>query len=73
MPVIADNRYGAKDRVTPETGWLCEEWEDYLKVISEIIENPEIIKIKGEAAKEFAKKEYVAEKWVEEILGENII
>jgi glycosyltransferase involved in cell wall biosynthesis len=72
MPVIADNRYGAKDRVTPETGWLCEEWVDYLKVISEIIENPEIIKIKGQAAREFAKKEYVAEKWVEEILGEVI-
>ena len=73
MPVIADNRYGAKDRVTPETGWLCEEREDYLKVISEIINNPEIIKIKGEAAREYAKKEYVAEKWVEEILGENIV
>lgn len=73
LPVIADNRYGAKDRVTPDTGWLCEDWNDYVKVIKEIIDNPEIIKIKGEAAREYAKKEYVAEKWVEEILGENII
>jgi glycosyltransferase involved in cell wall biosynthesis len=72
MPVIADNRYGAKDRVTPETGWLCEEWEDYLEVIKEIIDNPEIIKIKGESARDHAKKNFVPERWIEEILGEVI-
>jgi ADP-heptose:LPS heptosyltransferase/glycosyltransferase involved in cell wall biosynthesis len=73
LPVIADNRYGAKDRVKPEIGWLCDEYKDYLKVIEEIIKNPKILKEKGLAAKEYAKKEYVAEKWIEEILGENII
>ena len=67
LPVIADNRYGAKDRVTPETGWLCEDVTDYLEVIEEIANNPEILKEKGQAARELAKAEYVPIRWHEEI------
>ena len=70
LPVIADNRYGAKERVTEETGWLCEDWNDYLKVIKEIVENPEIIEIKGKAARKRAIDEFVPERWIEEILGD---
>lgn len=70
LPVIADNRYGAKDRVTPETGWLCDEYDDYKEVMEEIKTNPEVLKIKGEAARERAKREFVPERWVEEIIGE---
>ena len=70
MPVIADNRYGAKDRVTKETGWLCEDVNDYLDVIGEITKNHDILKEKGEAARELARKEYVPIRWKEEIQNE---
>jgi len=67
LPVIADNRYGAKDRVTPETGWLCEDVNDYLDVIEEIVNNISILEEKGKAARELAKAEYVPTRWWEEI------
>ena len=67
LPVIADNRYGAKDRVTDDTGWLCEDVNDYLEVIEEIVGNPGILRTKGIAARELAKAEYVASRWHEEI------
>jgi hypothetical protein len=67
LPVIADNRYGAKDRVTPETGWLCEDVSDYLDVIAEIVNDIGILETKGKAAKELAKAEYVASRWHDEI------
>ena len=69
LPGIADNRYGAKDRVTPETGWLCEDVTDYLEVIEEISKDPSILETKGKAARELAKAEYVASRWHEEIKG----
>ena len=67
LPVIADNRYGAKDRVTPETGWLCEDVNDYLDVIEEITQDYNILEMKGRAARELAREEYVASRWHEEI------
>jgi hypothetical protein len=67
LPVIADNRDGAMDRVTPETGWLCEDVPDYLEVIEEITNDISILETKGKAARELAKREYVAERWREEI------
>jgi glycosyltransferase involved in cell wall biosynthesis len=67
LPVIADNRYGAKDRVTKETGWLCEDVNDYLEVIEEIVSDVDILEKKGKAARELAKKEYVPIRWKEEI------
>ena len=69
LPVIADNRYGAKDRVTPETGWLCEDVTDYIDVITEIVNDIGILKKKGEAARELARAEYVASRWHEVIKG----
>ena len=66
LPVIADNWGGAKDRVTPETGWLCNSKEEQFEVIKSL--TPEIIAEKGKAARERAKKEFVPEKWIEEIL-----
>ena len=67
LPVIADNRYGAKDRVTPETGWLCEDVNDYLDVIEEIVNSEGILEEKGKAARELAQAEYVPSRWHEEI------
>ena len=69
LPCIVDNHSGPKDRVDDNTGWRCNTWEDYLKVIKEIIENPVLLKIKGEMAREKAQKEFIPERWIEEILG----
>jgi glycosyltransferase involved in cell wall biosynthesis len=70
LPVICDNHSGPCDRVTPETGWLCDNWNDYLEAIKEILSNPEILHIKGKAARERAKKEFDMNVWANEILGE---
>ena len=69
LAVICDNHSGPADRVDENTGWLCNTWEDYLKVIGEIIENPILLKIKGQAAREKAKTEYDPYNWIKEILG----
>jgi glycosyltransferase involved in cell wall biosynthesis len=69
LPVIADNHYGAKDRVTLETGWLCDSRDDYYKVIKEIIENPSILEEKGKAARLRAKEYFIPEKWCDYIIS----
>ena len=70
LPCIGDNSYGAKDRITPETGWLCEDVSDYIDVIKEINENPSILETKGKAARERALNEFVPTKWADYIIGE---
>jgi hypothetical protein len=69
LPCIVDNHSGPKDRVDDNTGWKCNNWEDYKRVIEEIIKNPILLKIKGKAAREKAKREFIAERWIEEILN----
>lgn len=69
LPAIVDNHSGPKDRVDNQTGWKCDDDNQYFEVIKEIIANPEIIRIKGEAAREKAKREFIPERWVEEILS----
>lgn len=68
LPVIADNRGGAKDRVTEETGWLCNSPEEHLEIISNL--NGKELTYKGNAAKERARTEFDPERWIEEIIGE---
>jgi glycosyltransferase involved in cell wall biosynthesis len=70
LPCIGDNNYGAKDRITDETGWLCENMDDYFKVIKEINNDPSILERKGKAARERAKNEFVPTKWADYIIGE---
>lgn len=69
LPVIADNRYGAADRVNDETGWLCDSQEDYFQAIKDISELPSLIGTKGKAARKFAKDNFDPYRWVEAILG----
>ena len=66
--VLADNWGGAKDRITKNTGFLIDEEWKYIDIINSL--TPEILEQKGKAARERAKKEFVKEKWIEEILGE---
>lgn len=68
LPVICDNHSGMKDRVTDETGWKCDTYAQYMEVIKEIIENPEILEIKGKAARQRALSEFDRQRWVEEII-----
>ncbi|MHA1816263.1 MAG: glycosyltransferase [Candidatus Heimdallarchaeaceae archaeon] len=70
LPCIVDNHSGMKDRVTDETGWKCDSYEDVLNVIKEITENPGILEIKGKAARQRALKDFDRQRWVEEIIGD---
>jgi len=65
LPVIAENRDGAKDRVTPETGWLIDSHEEAIEIINTL--TPEVLEEKGRAARQRAKDEFVNEKWFEAI------
>jgi len=70
LPCIGDNSYGAKDRITPETGWLCDDVSDYIEVLKEIQSDLSILEKKGKAARERAKSEFVPTKWADCIIGE---
>lgn len=68
LPVIAENRDGAKDRVTTETGWLINNHREAVEIINSL--TPEVLEKKGKAARERAKTEFRKERWIEEILGD---
>jgi ADP-heptose:LPS heptosyltransferase len=70
LPVICDNHSGPKDRVTDETGWRCNTYEEILEVIKILSskEGPTILRTMGELARERARKEFVPENWVKTIL-----
>jgi hypothetical protein len=67
LPVVADNRDGAKDRVTPEIGWLCNTYKDYEEVFRGI--SGRILTEKGKAAKEYAREHFDPRLWVAKITG----
>ncbi len=68
LPVIADNWGGAVDRVTPETGWLCNTKEEMVEIIENV--TPEDLRRKGEAARARALAEFRPERWLTELTGE---
>ena len=49
LPIICDNRGGARDRVTPETGWLCDDIDDHIALFGNM--DGHTLNIKGKAAK----------------------
>ncbi len=67
LSCIADNWGGAVDRITPETGWLCDTKEEYVDIIETL--TPEILREKGEAARQRAIDYWSPEKWINYILG----
>jgi hypothetical protein len=69
LPVIADNRWGAKDRVNEDTGWLCNTIEDYLEAITDISGLVSLLATKGKAARKYAKENFDPYLWVKEIEG----
>jgi hypothetical protein len=69
IPVIGDNRDGAKDRITSKTGWLCDSNQDYIDVVQSLVDNPELLEQKGRAAKERAFKIFDPQRWCTEMIG----
>lgn len=67
LAVIAENRDGARDRVTPETGWLIDQHEQTIELINRL--EPQILAEKGRAARQRAIDEFVPQKWFEAIAG----
>jgi len=65
LPCVVDNRWGAKDRVTPETGWLCDDDDEYLAFFERA--TPKILQEKGEAAKQRAREHFDPENWIRQI------
>jgi len=65
LPCIADNRWGAKDRITEETGWLCDTKDDYIEVIKSL--NHKVLQEKGLAAKERARTLFDPHNWIKVI------
>jgi hypothetical protein len=70
IPCIGDDRDGAKDRITPETGWLCTTNEAYVAAVETIVKHPGLLALKGRAAKQRAFSEFRPQRWIESILGE---
>jgi glycosyltransferase involved in cell wall biosynthesis len=69
LPVVCDNRGGAADRVTDETGWLCGTQDEHIEVFRNIT-GIELAR-KGKAARERAITEFDPERWITEILHGN--
>lgn len=69
LPVIADNRDGAKDRVTPDTGWLCNSIAHYRAAARQIAQNPGILRQKGQCAEARAIDEFNPQWWVDHIIS----
>jgi ADP-heptose:LPS heptosyltransferase len=67
LPVIAENRDGARDRVGPETGWLLDSHEQAIEIINSL--TPELLAEKGRAARKRAVEEFNPQKWFETIHG----
>jgi glycosyltransferase involved in cell wall biosynthesis len=67
LPVIAENKDGAKDRVTTETGWLIDSHEKVIDLLHSIDFSQ--LRKKGKAARRRAENMFVANKWYELISG----
>lgn len=69
VPCLVDDRDGAKDRVTDETGWRCRTNEEYVAVVKSIAADLSVLKEKGEAARRRAVKQFDPRFWIDEITG----
>jgi glycosyltransferase involved in cell wall biosynthesis len=65
LPVVADNRGGAKDRIVQGTGWLCDNIEQHLSIIRDI--NGKLLDEMGRKAKEHARAAFNPDAWMEAI------
>jgi glycosyltransferase involved in cell wall biosynthesis len=66
LPVIADNRGGAKDRIIDEVGYLCDTVDDHVNLFEVL--NGKLLDMKGKKAKEYAQVAFNPDRWIEAIL-----
>ena len=69
LTVVADNHSGAKDRVIENSGILCNTFKEHLSALKFFANEINQRELYGKAAREHAKKEFVPERWIEEIIG----
>lgn len=67
LPVIADNRGGAKDRIAPGTGWLCDTVEEHIQILTDA--TGKVFEQAGQAARKHAAEHFDPERWIKHILG----
>ena len=65
IPVVAQKRGGAADRITEKTGWFVKDQNDLLNTVLHI--SPKVLEEKGQAARKRAVRYFDARKWVEQI------
>ena len=65
LDCIVDDRDGPHDRVTSETGWLCDSRDDYVNAFRSILEQPTQLVTKGHNARIRAYEEFRPERWIE--------
>ena len=68
LPVVTNNYGGGKNRVTDETGWLCDNVDQHIEVFKNL--EGRTLNIKGQAAKERARSEFDPDRWITEILND---
>lgn len=69
LPVIAENHSGAKDRLVNGGGYLCNNFEEHLKAIKDLANNPDKRVVLGQQSRSHAEENYKPIIWVDEILG----
>ncbi len=67
LPILADNWGGAVDRVTGDTGWLCNTKEEHVEIIKSLTATQ--LRAKGELARQRAYEEFRPEAWLRELLS----
>ncbi|KKM20158.1 hypothetical protein LCGC14_1648290, partial [marine sediment metagenome] len=70
LTVVADNHSGAKDRVIESSGILCNTFEEHLTALKFFANEINQRELYGKVARDHAKKEFVPERWIKEIIGE---
>ncbi len=70
LPCIVDDRDGAKDRVTSDSGWKCRDNDDYCRVLLSIRKDVSVLAKKGENARRRALTCFDPRQWVDHILGD---
>ena len=68
LPVVADNRGGAAERVSAGTGFLCDTVEEHIDRLANT-DSKEWDRM-GKAAKRYAKTQFDPERWIGAILGD---
>ena len=68
LPCIVDDRDGAADRITPESGWKCRDNDDYCRVLLSIQKDTSVLAGKGSNARRRVLECFDPRQWLDHIL-----